>query len=65
VLTRDDLERQQAAEFTFAAGMTVVIQPNVITADERAGVQTGELVQVTGTGWESLHRFPPGLGRIG
>ena len=65
VLTRDDLERQQAAEFTFAAGMTVVIQPNVITADERAGVQTGELVQVTGTGWESLHQFPPGLGRIG
>lgn len=65
VLTRADLERQQAAEFTFAAGMTVVIQPNVITTDERAGVQTGELVRVTDTGWESLHRFPSGLGRLG
>jgi Xaa-Pro dipeptidase len=65
VLSRADLERQQAAEFTFAAGMTVVIQPNVITTDERAGVQTGELVLVTEDGWESLHRFPRGLGRIG
>ena len=65
VLTRGDLERQQAAEFTFAAGMTVVIQPNVITTDERSGVQTGELVRVTDAGWESLHRFPPGLGRLG
>ena len=65
VLSRADLERQQAAEFTFAAGMTVVIQPNVITTDERAGVQTGELVLVTEDGWESLHRFPRGFGRIG
>jgi hypothetical protein len=37
----------------------------VITTDERAGVQTGELVRVTDAGWESLHRFPPGLGRLG
>jgi Xaa-Pro dipeptidase len=65
VLTRAALERQQAAEFTFQAGMTVVIQPNVITKDERAGVQTGELVLVTDEGWESLHQFPRGLGRIG
>jgi len=65
VLSRADLEGQQAAEFTFAAGMTVVIQPNVITTDERAGVQTGELVLVTEDGWESLHRFPRGLARIG
>ena len=45
--------------------MTVVIQPNVITPDERAGVQTGELVLVTESGWESLHRYPRGLARIG
>src|SRR5262249_40208434 len=32
--------RTAAKNFTFAAGMTVVIQPNVITPDERAGVQT-------------------------
>ena len=51
--------------FTMEAGMTVVLQPNVITRDERAGVQTGELVLVTGSGWESLHRYPRGLARIG
>jgi hypothetical protein len=45
--------------------MTVVLQPNVITPDERAGVQTGELVLVTESGWEPLHRYPRGLGRIG
>ena len=28
----------------FRAGMTVVIQPNVVTPDGRAGVQTGEMV---------------------
>jgi Xaa-Pro dipeptidase len=52
-------------DMTFRAGMTVVIQPNVITPDERAGVQTGELVHVTRNGVERLHRAPPGLARIG
>jgi hypothetical protein len=47
-----------------AAGMTMVIQPNVITQDERAGVQTGELVLVSRTGWESLRRFPRGFARL-
>jgi Xaa-Pro aminopeptidase len=65
VLTRAALERQQAPDFTFQAGMTVVIQPNVITQDERAGVQTGELVLVTDDGWESLHSFPAGFGQLG
>jgi Xaa-Pro aminopeptidase len=52
-------------DMTFRAGMTIVIQPNVITPDERAGVQTGELVHVTREGVERLHRAPPGLARIG
>lgn len=65
VLTRAALERRQAPDFTFRAGMTVVIQPNVITTDERAGVQTGELVLVTEHGWESLHDFPRGFAQIG
>jgi Xaa-Pro aminopeptidase len=65
VLTRAALERQQAPDFTFTEGMTVVIQPNVITKDERAGVQTGELVLVTGDGWEPLHEYPRGFGQIG
>ncbi len=57
--------RPPAGGFTLEAGMTVVLQPNVITPDERAGVQTGELLLVTESGWESLHRYPRGLARIG
>ena len=52
-------------DMSFSDGMTVVVQPNVITPDERAGVQTGELVLVTNEGVERLHSAPPGLARIG
>ncbi len=45
--------------------MCMVVQPNVITRDEKAGVQFGELVRVTKTGFESLHRTPHGLFRAG
>jgi Xaa-Pro dipeptidase len=50
-----------APDLTMLAGMMVVIQPNVITADGSLGVQTGELLLVTETGSESLHRLPRGL----
>jgi Xaa-Pro aminopeptidase len=39
-------------------GMTIVLQPNVVTRDGRAGVQIGELVHVTGAGHERLHKAP-------
>ena len=45
--------------------MCMVVQPNVITKDEKAGVQFGELIRVTSTGFESLHRTPQGLFRAG
>ena len=48
-------------EEPFEAGMTVVIQPNVVTPDHKAGVQTGELVLITQTGIERLHAFPRGF----
>jgi len=51
-------------DLSFAAGMTVVVQPNVTTSDGRSGVQTGELLHVTSTGCERLHTFAHGLGRI-
>lgn len=51
-------------DFTFETGMTVVIQPNVVTPDERAGVQVGELVLVGKTGAERLHAAERGLARI-
>jgi len=44
--------------FTFRENMVVVIQPNVITEDERMGVQVGELVRLSSNGVESLHRYP-------
>jgi hypothetical protein len=47
------------------ANMTVVVQPNVITRDERAGVQIGELVRITPTGFERLHHAPWGFLRVG
>lgn len=65
VISRSAVETAAAPDFTFASGMTVVLQPNVITTDERAGVQTGELMLVTPQGCESLHSFPRGLSRTG
>lgn len=52
-------------EAPLRAGMTVVVQPNVVTPDGRAGVQTGELLLVTEDGCERLHRAPRGLARLG
>ena len=47
------------------ANMTIVVQPNVITRDEKAGVQLGEMVRITETGLERLHAAPWGFLRIG
>jgi Xaa-Pro dipeptidase len=48
----------------FRAGMVVVIQPNVVTRDGKAGVQTGEMVLITKTGIESFHAVPRGFARV-
>jgi hypothetical protein len=40
------------------AGMTIVVQPNPITPDERMGLQLGALTVVTAEGAESLHSLP-------
>jgi len=52
-------------DFTLAAGMTLVVQPNVVAGDGTAGVQTGELLLVTDQGPERLHSFPQGLKQTG
>jgi Xaa-Pro aminopeptidase len=44
--------------FTFQKDMCVVVQPNVITPDERMGLQLGQLHRVTDQGLEALHGFP-------
>ena len=38
-----------------------MIQPNVVTRDGKAGVQTGEMVVITETGIERLHSIPRGF----
>jgi Xaa-Pro aminopeptidase len=48
----------------FEAGMTVVVQPNVVTPDGKAGVQTGELLLITNAGVERMHSFPRGFVRV-
>ena len=47
------------------ANMTLVVQPNVITKDEKAGVQLGEMVRITETGFERMHAAPWGFLRMG
>jgi Xaa-Pro aminopeptidase len=54
-----------APDFTLAAGMTLVVQPNVGTRDGHAGVQTGELLLVTEHGPQRLHTYPQGLQQAG
>jgi len=46
------------------AGMVVVIQPNVVTKDGMAGVQTGEMVLITETGIQPFHTVPRGFLRV-
>jgi Xaa-Pro dipeptidase len=56
-------------DMTLQENMTIVVQPNVTTVNEdwskRAGVQVGELVRVTRTGFERLHKTERGLFRAG
>ena len=46
------------------ANMTVVVQPNVITRDHKAGVQVGEMIRITPSGFERLHTAPWGFLQI-
>ena len=55
----------QMPAFPLQENMCLVVQPNVITRDLKAGVQFGELVRVTADGFELLHRTPPGMFRAG
>jgi Xaa-Pro aminopeptidase len=59
--TRPRDGKPAASDFVLAAGMTIVVQPNITTPDGTAGVQTGELLLVTDHGPERLHAYPRGL----
>jgi Xaa-Pro dipeptidase len=65
VLGSPSRQLEPVPDFTLQAGMTIVVQPNVCTRDERAGVQTGELLLVGAGGAERLHSVERGLLRAG
>ena len=44
--------------FVLQENMCVVVQPNVVTRDESAGVQLGNLFRITANGAECLHHLP-------
>lgn len=50
--------RHESREMTFRENMVIVIQPNVITQDEKMGLQFGETLLVTKKGCESLNAYP-------
>jgi Xaa-Pro dipeptidase len=58
ILRTRQTSARPAEPFTFKENMTIVVQPNVISEDERMGVQVGELLRVTSDGVQSLHNFP-------
>ena len=51
-------KRHENPDITFRENMVVTIQPNVMTLDERMGLQFGETVVVTRTGCERLNAYP-------
>jgi Xaa-Pro aminopeptidase len=65
VLGSASRDHRPTPDMHLETGMALVVQPNVITPDERAGVQTGELGVITAEGWTSLHETPYGMRRIG
>ncbi|HEX3972666.1 MAG TPA: M24 family metallopeptidase, partial [Stellaceae bacterium] len=58
-------QNEPIPDFRLVAGMLVVVQPNVVTKDARAGIQMGECVLITETGAESIHTVPRGPYRVG
>jgi Xaa-Pro aminopeptidase len=45
-------------DLTFREDMVVVVQPNVVSADARRGLQVGETLRITRSGTERLHAYP-------
>lgn len=61
VLRTQGTRRSEPPDLPLRPGMLLVLQPNVVSADHRVGVQTGELVAVTDSGARTFHTTPRGL----
>jgi Xaa-Pro aminopeptidase len=51
-------KRHESRELTFRENMVIVIQPNLMTHDEKMGLQFGETLVVKKNGCESLNAYP-------
>ena len=51
-------KRHDSREITFRENMVIVIQPNLMTYDEKMGLQFGETLVVKKNGCESLNSYP-------
>lgn len=60
VLGSTNRPNEPVPDFTLQSNMMLVVQPNVVTMDHRAGVQTGECLVVTPAGPRRLHHSPRG-----
>ena len=65
ILGSSSRSHTEVPDLVLESGMMLVVQPNVVTTDHRAGVQTGECLVVSPTGPRRLHRAPRGLYRVG
>jgi len=50
--------RHEMKEMSFRENMVIVIQPNLVTKDEKMGLQFGETLVVTKKGCQSLNAYP-------
>ena len=51
-------KRHDSKEMVFRENMVIVIQPNLMTHDEKMGLQFGETLVVKKNGCESLNAYP-------
>ncbi len=58
ILQTRTTRRHDSGEVIFRENMVIVIQPNVMTNDEKMGLQFGETLLVGKNGCESLNSFP-------
>ena len=63
--TRGTTAEEAPSDFRYPENSTWVIQPNVITRDERMGIQVGDMVRVTANGAERMNRYPLGFAVCG
>ena len=57
--------KRELLPVTFQKGMLIVIQPNIVSADGKAGVQAGNLVVIEENGARSLQQYPMEFIRAG